>query len=563
LHPSVCQKKGSDEIEQGRIADRIDELRRELVNPAVLQVTATPYSLYLQPDEYETKPGQNFTFEPKRPAFTQLVPIHSSYVGGDEYFGEHEEDELEFFLWHQVTDDELTALKKEDRRRVRTDEALTSKRTDALRHALVTFVTAAALRRLQQKAEGIPPKRYSMIVHVETARASHAWQHTVAKEIIDAMAAAARSNDAIFAELVEQAIDDLNRSVVAGGYVMPDRGDLIADVRDAFLKGGVVTERVNSDNDVQSLLDENAELRLRTPFNVFIGGQILDRGITVPNLLAFFYGRSPKKMQQDTVLQHARMYGARPRPDLAVSRFYTTPSNYGALTSVHEFDSALRHAFLLGAHDRGVAFVMKDSSNRVIPCAPSKILFSKIVSLRPNGAFVPFGFQTKSRTDLARIGAAVSKLVPTEALESSAPVQISCEQAIDLLTAIEPSFNFESGYAYDWEAARAAIEYYSKVAAPADTRGRCWLFADTGRTMSRQRSSGRYSDAPLSYQERTAFRSLPGSLPILALLHQEGRADDGWRDAPFWWPVIVAPARSAPSIFATSVRDSEEEEDVE
>lgn len=550
-----AKKKGSDEIEQGRIADRIDELRRELTSPAVLQVTATPYSLYLQPDEYESAPGQNFTFEPKRPAFTQLVPIHSSYVGGDEYFGEHDEDELEFFLWHQVTDEELSALKKEDRRRIRTDEALTCKRTEALRHALVTFVTASALRRLQQASAGETLKRYSMIVHVETARASHTWQHTVAKEIIDAMAEAARGSMAIFAELVDQAINDLTRSVEAGGYTMPDHGALAQAVRDAFVKGGVVTERVNSDNDVQALLDENAELRLRTPFNVFIGGQILDRGITVPNLLAFFYGRSPKKMQQDTVLQHARMYGARPKPDLAVSRFYTTPSNYAALKSVHEFDSALRHAFVLGAHERGVAFVMKDQNNRITPCAPSKILVSNIVSLRPNGALLPVGFQTKSKTDMARLGVAVAKLIPAEALDSNAPVGITCELAVDILSQIETSFIFEDGYAFDWEAARAAIEYYSKVASPAETRGQCWLFAGTDRTISRRRASGRYSDAPLSYQERTAFRTLPGSLPILALLHQKGMADDGWRDAPFWWPVIVAPAHSVPSIFATSVRE--------
>jgi hypothetical protein len=550
------KKKGSEDIEQGRIADRIDELRRELNSPAVLQVTATPYSLYLQPDEYERPEGQNFTFEPKRPAFTQLVPIHGGYVGGDEYFGEHEEAEPEFYLWHPVSDDELTALKKEDRRRVRTDEALSSPRTEALRHALVTFVAAAAIRRLQQRTDGGAPKRYSMIVHVETARASHAWQHTVAKEIIDGMAAAARANDGIFDQLVERSIDDLARSVAAGGFLMPERAALIRDVRDAFVKGGVVTERVNSDNDVQALLDENAELRLRTPFNVFIGGQILDRGITVPNLLAFFYGRSPKKMQQDTVLQHARMYGARPRPDLAVSRFYTTPSNYGTLKRIHEFDSALRYAFLTGAHERGVAFVMKDDSNRVIPCAPSKILVSNIVSLRPNAALVPFGFQTKSRTELSRIGATLSKLIPTEAVEVVEPVKITCEEAVAILSAIEPSLAFEDGYDFDWEAARAAIEYYSKIASPPESRGGCWLYADTGRTMSRKRTGGRFSDAPLSYQERAAFRSLAGSLPILALLQQEGGEEEGWRGAPFWWPVLVAPARSVPSIFATSVRES-------
>jgi len=555
------KKKGEDDVEQGRIAERIDELRRELTNPAVLQVTATPYSLYLQPEDYETSPGQNFTFEPKRPAFTQLVPIHGGYVGGDHYFGEYDEGNLEFYLWHPVTDEELSALKKEDRRRVRTDEALTSKRTESLRHALVTFVTAASVRRLQQQQAGTAQKRYSMIVHVETARASHAWQHTVAQEIIAGMSRAATAGDPIFGELVEQSINDLERSVQAGGYLMPNHDAIIGLVKDAFVKRGVVTEKVNSDNDVQALLDENAELRLRTPFNVFIGGQILDRGITVPNLLGFFYGRSPKKMQQDTVLQHARMYGNRPREDLAVTRFYTTASNYNALRSIHEFDSALRYAFETGAHDRGVAFVMRDATNRVIPCAPSKILVSEIVSLRPNGALVPFGFQTLAKTELSKLMTKVDKLLPPEAIGTKQPVKFKCETAVQILDVLEKAFQFEEGYNFDWEACRAAAEYFSKVASPPEERGGCWLFAPTGRTIARRRASGRFSDAPLSYQERIAFRSLTGGLPILALLGQEGREEDGWRNSPFWWPVLVAPAQATTSIFASSVQGMGDDDD--
>lgn len=554
------KKKGSDEIEQGRIADRIDELRRELTNPAVLQVTATPYSLYLQPEEYDTKAGENFTFEPKRPAFTELVPIHAGYVGGDHYFGDHDEGEPEFYLWHPVTDDELTALKKEDRRRVKTEEALTSKRTEALRHALVTFVTAASIRRLQQKLSGIPQKRYAMILHVETARASHAWQHTVAQEIIAGMSQAAAANKSIFNQLVKISIYDLERSINAGGYHMPPYQDIFDLVKEAFVKGGVVTEKVNSDNDIQALLDENAELRLRTPFNVFIGGQILDRGITVPNLLGFFYGRSPNRMQQDTVLQHARMYGNRPKQDLAVSRFYTTASNYNALKSVHQFDSALRHSFETGAASRGVAFVMRDETNRVIPCAPSKILISDLVSLRPNGAYLPVGFQTTSKGDLAEIMAKVDKLLPNDAKISKKTVKFECEKAIEILHLLEKAFHFEKGYSFDWEACRAATEYFSKIASPSEERGFCWVFAPKGRTIIRRRESGRFSDAPLSYQERTAFRTLGSSLPILALLGQEGREEDGWKGHPFWWPALVAPAKAAPSIFASSVRENSESE---
>lgn len=550
------RKKEIEDIEQGRIADRIDELRRGLKNPAVLQVTATPYSLYLQPEEYEAREGANFTFEPKRPAFTKLVPIHSGYVGGDHYFGEHEENSPEYYLWHEVDPDELLALKKEDRRRVKKDQILTADKVQALRHGLITFVTAASIRRLQPRASSEPPKRYAMIVHVETSRSAHSWQHTVAGEIIEGLGAAVRSSAPIFGILVNGAIKDLQRSVDAEGLVMPDGSAIISMVKDAFQKGAVVTEKVNSDNDVEALLDENAELRLRTPYNVFIGGQILDRGITVPNLIGFYYGRSPKRMQQDTVLQHARMYGNRPRADLAVTRFYTTAHNFMALRGIHEFDAALRYAFETGAHDRGVAFVVKDHASRVIPCAPSKILASNIVALRPGRAYLPFGFQTRSRTTMVPIVEKIDALIPDAASIEFNAAKVPTETAIKIIDLAESCFEFESGYEFDWEACRAAIEYFSRIAAPPTDRDYCWIIAETGRTLSRKRANGRFSDAPHTYQDRAKVRQIGGPLPVLAMFQQDGREEDGWRGAPFWWPALFAPATAAPSIFASTIRDN-------
>ena len=361
------KKKGTDEISQGTIAERIDDLRRIIERSSFLQVTATPYSLYLQPKDYEMVPGKNYTFQPKRPAFTKLVPVHNAYVGGDHYFGEHTSDEPEYYLWHPVEESELAALKKEDRRRVKEGEALVSPRVDGIRHAIVTFVTAGAIRRIQQAQKQEKQKRYAMIIHVETARNSHTWQHTIAGEILNGLQEAADRNQEIFNLFVTAAIDDLSRSINMGGYILPPVDQIRKEVKDAFTQGAIVTEKVNSDNDVMSLLDENAELKLRTPYNIFIGGQILDRGITIPNLIGFYYGRSPKRMQQDTVLQHARMYGARPKEDLSVTRFYTTVHNHVALSKIHEFDTALREAFQTGAHERGVAFIHKDATKESNP----------------------------------------------------------------------------------------------------------------------------------------------------------------------------------------------------
>lgn len=114
------RKRGQPDIEQGAIAEKMDDLRRMVSGMAFLQVTATPYSLYLQPEGYEAaSTGGNFVFKPKKPAFTELLPIHGGYVGGDDYFGGHDDDDPRHHLIVRVDEQEQDALRRPDRGRFR------------------------------------------------------------------------------------------------------------------------------------------------------------------------------------------------------------------------------------------------------------------------------------------------------------------------------------------------------------------------------------------------------------------------------------------------------------
>ena len=82
---SVSFRKISGVSTTGVISQQIDQLRELVTNSAFLQITATPYALYLQPED-DVVVGGSTLFRPKRPAFTVLLPTHSKYAGGDEYF---------------------------------------------------------------------------------------------------------------------------------------------------------------------------------------------------------------------------------------------------------------------------------------------------------------------------------------------------------------------------------------------------------------------------------------------------------------------------------------------
>lgn len=545
------KSKETEEIEAGTISQQIDKLRHTIKDMSFLQVTATPYSLYLQPKDYD-KPDSPLGFLPKRPTFTELVPIHSNYVGGDQYFGNWDEASPHFYLYENVPLEEQEALRAEDRRVVRKGRELETAVIGKLRTAIVNFIGGVATRRWQETVAGEKPGKFSLIIHNDVKKSAHRWQDEVVKDIIDALTQAIAEQADSVENLIKDSFDNLEKSVKAAGNLMPP----IAEYKKAFKKiltGGELTlEMVNSDNAVDALLDQNGELRLRTPGNIFVGGNILDRGITVPNLIGFYYGRNPKRMQQDTVLQHARMYGNRPLPDMAVTRFYTSLPVFEALRRIHEFDSALREAFIKGANDKVVAFLRYDTTGRVAPCSPNKIMVSEVISLKAGGRLLPVGFQTKAMTHIKGTIQTIDKQVEKLAVLDN-PSIINLGDGIQIIEEISKTFEFEAPAKWDWESFKGALRYYAKLANEKSPEIAC--YALDKRTISRKRPSGRFSDAPDTKQQADTAQQIAKTIPMLLLLRQEGKKEDGWMGTPFWWPILFAPFGAKPTIFTTSDSD--------
>ena len=161
----------------------------------------------------------------------------------------------------------------------------------------------------------------------------------------------------------------------------------------------VCGQKIGSDSneDVANLLDASGQLELRHEANIFVGGSILDRGLTIENLIGFVYGRSPQRMQMDTVLQHARMYGARKMADMAVTRFHTTNQLYDRLRRINAMDESLREQFeqaMKDGRDPDTVFVCRGANGQIVPCAPNRLLIASISTIAPRSLHYPVGFQT-------------------------------------------------------------------------------------------------------------------------------------------------------------------------
>jgi len=554
-YASIGFKREEGELDINVTTGQLEHLRVIVERAAFLQVTATPYSLYLQPTDMKIKGS---SFKPIRPAFTELVPVHEAYVGSDYYFYDSQEDDhLAKFLYQPVRREELQVLRKKDGRRVKLEEVLTSKAISSLRDAICNFVVGGCLRRLQEKASGKSPKKFSFLVHTESNKNAHAWQEALVVQIKDKLTLAIKDEPELFDSLVQRAYNELQPSVELCGDHLPSLTEVRQEVQVALNQDWLMITKVNSEKQVEELLDDEGQLKLRTPLNIFIGGQILDRGVTIVNLIGFYYGRRPNVFQQDTVLQHSRMFGFRPLQDLAVTRFYTEPSIYGAMRRMHESDVALRES-LAKNPEQPVIFIEKAPGNTVQPCSPNKIALSRTTTLKPFKRILPVGFQVLPKSYLQPVTDRLDRRLQELAGEHGfqEPFVITVEVALELMNALEPTLKMEEeeGYSFDWEAARSALQYLASLPEQASEQGKVWCLVRNDREIQRTVSAGshaQYADAPDSTKTEGGLRkAFAIDNPMLMLIRQNGRDEKGWTGSPFYWPVISAQKNTPTAIFA-------------
>jgi len=543
---SVGYRREDGVLDLRVIPGHINDLRAGLGDGAsYLQVTATPQALYLQPVNIVLL-GR--AVRQVRPIFTETVPIHPRYVGGRQYFDiARQQGTTESFLHVPFSSDELDALKGEDQDIFNIEDALFSPAISALRRALVSFVVGGIIRHLQQADEGKPREFYGFVVHTATRTDTHRWQDRVARELIRQLRDAANANIDNIRPLIEDAYRDLRASleVEATGEI-PTLARVFATVATAFDEMRVAT--VNGKKDIASLLDDyTGQLQLRTPYNFFIGGQILDRGLTIDNLIGFYYGRAPQHAQEDTTLQHCRMYGNRSRPDLAVTRFYTTPAIYQRMFGIHQREEALWQTIASGEMDPDKVFLQADPTGQTRPCGLQKIAASHITTLSAGTELLPVGFSTVGQRRVQEAMQGVDSILADRGVGE--PFDLTVDLAIQIVDFTSRMVRMDPGCVFDWRAMKAAIRLLSNAAHR--DRVVCMVRRNLKNNKFRMdRNVQRLQNEPQGPRDPQTIRRAADLCPGLILLQQTGLIDDHWSGEPFYWPVLVIPDNVPPRLFA-------------
>jgi len=283
------------------INDRIAELRGFFEKNTYLQVTATPQALFLQ------SPGHDF-----RPKFTVLSHPGSDYVGGEDFFGDQSDLVREFDL------NDIVVLAPGPQ------PTPTLEIPRSLIRALDIFMIGATFKRTKEADQNC-----AFLCHVSTRTDDHKHIVDLLRRYKTELAAGVKARSETVIRRLRAAYDDLastHKELNSKNFE-----ELVEDI--GFLSPGITVKLINRQTD--------EDVAVKSPYNLFVGGNKLGRGVTIKNLLVSYYGRHPKKPQADTVLQHARMYGYR-RKDIGLLRLFLPQELHIVFRAINKMERGLR-----------------------------------------------------------------------------------------------------------------------------------------------------------------------------------------------------------------------------
>jgi hypothetical protein len=544
--PDKTKEEG---IDFAKIAGKISDFRSHLKGKSsFLQVTATPYSLYLQPEEMAINGNE---YAPLRPTFTHILNPHPYYVGGKFYF----EDSLvsgspASYIHSLVSIEELGLLNarlktKTSYNKKILDNILKTPSLEMFRFSILAFLVGGAIRQLQENSLDAWAKPYhcAFVMHTSTTKNIHKMQVDLVARLMDQLLNL-KFNE--LQELLENPYHNLAQSVSSSGLSVSPLNDVVSAVYNALSNNHIGVVVVNSENQVAELLGDDGQLRLDNPFNIFVGGQSLDRGVTIDHLIGFFYGRNPSTFQMDTVLQHSRMYGSRSKEDLAVTRFYTSARIYEAMRNMHWFDKDLRENIGKDPTTATARFIAKQG-NTIIPAGPNKLRASGLKSFRAHSLFLPIGFQTRSHTSIKLTIEEIDSIVRKhkDSSDGKSHFALNKQTTIDIIEKIRTTFAYEDRFnnrGLEWDV--APVTKALEIALDKNNTEEVFIYFQENRQAGRLKNEGNsFGDAPMDGRTDVPYcREIAANRPVLMLLKQQGNESDGWRNAPFYWPVLMMPA---------------------
>ena len=318
----------------------IKAMKGILGNPLYLSVTATPQANIFQDD-----------ISALIPASVHLIQPGVGYNGAS--------------IYHLSENEIIQSI---------AEEQSSTTISDSLRKAIYYFIVASAIKQLM--AEKKKEKLSDMIIHVDRKVSEHGALYSCVNDELKNIKAAFENKDddvdgyTFYLNKLKNSYTLYTSEVIQSQF--PFDNTLLEELATCIKKTGVI---------LQNGLGKETKETERTKWHkIYIGGDLLQRGLTFPNLIVSYFTRFAKSGgNMDTTLQRARWFGYRSKY-LDLCKIFTTDEISKEFTVLAEVEDDLWEQFedvekgLLEIND----IIIQAENTKQKPTAKNKAKFKKI-----------------------------------------------------------------------------------------------------------------------------------------------------------------------------------------
>lgn len=318
----------------------IKAMKGILGNPLYLSVTATPQANIFQDD-----------ISALIPASVHLIQPGVGYNGAS--------------IYHLSENEIIQSI---------AEEQSSTTISDPLRKAIYYFILASAIKQLM--AEKKKEKLSDMIIHVDRKVSEHGALYSCVNDELKNIKAAFENKDddvdgyTFYLNKLKNSYTLYTSEVIQSQF--PFDNTLLEELAICIKKTGVI---------LQNGLGKETKETERTKWHkIYIGGDLLQRGLTFPNLIVSYFTRFAKSGgNMDTTLQRARWFGYRSKY-LDLCKIFTTDEISKEFTVLAEVEDDLWEQFedvekgLLEIKD----IIIQAENTKQKPTAKNKAKFKKI-----------------------------------------------------------------------------------------------------------------------------------------------------------------------------------------
>jgi Z1 domain len=273
--------------------NRLIELLVTTHNAYLLQVTATPHAIFLQNPDSIFRPKSHLYFPPG-----------ADYLGGNFFYPiDQAENSLEPYVFQPTEDNELAALQDSENNEL----------PPGLKESIFTFLLTAAYRIGFER-----DRQCNFLLHPSAKTVDHNLIYKKVDRYIRDV------QNSLHADSILEGFQKSYSNLKATKPQLPPFPDLIREVSRTAIK--VVIMNSAPGNTSRELPNTGA--------NIFIGGNVLSRGIVIPRLQTIYYCRTAQRLTIDTYWQHSRAFGYDRDP--ALVRLYMPPRLYSSFVQMSD-----------------------------------------------------------------------------------------------------------------------------------------------------------------------------------------------------------------------------------